>query len=146
MLVSRRTRSCAASRTEWTKSANMLRKPQPDSWWTALFPDRKEALSLESACEKFHVHLYGRRFELVSDHEPLEVYSPRSWPSARIEKWVLQMQRYSFQVVHMQGHKNMAYPLHAWSSRAARAQPQRTTNIYRLLQAMPRCMRWPLER
>ena len=72
----------------------------------------KEALSLVWACEKFHPYIYGGRFSLVTDHKPLEViYGPRSRPSARIERWVLRLQPYNFDVVHVSGHKNIADPL-----------------------------------
>ena len=72
----------------------------------------KEALSLVWACEKFHAYIYGRSFDLVTDHKPLEViYGPRSKPSARIERWVLRLQPYDFKVVHVKGLDNTADPL-----------------------------------
>ena len=52
----------------------------------------REVLALVWACEKFHVYLYGNHFELETDRKPLEViYSSKSQPSARIERWVLQL-------------------------------------------------------
>ena len=56
----------------------------------------KEALALVWACERFHSYIYGVKFDLVTHHKPLEViYSARSKPSARIERWVLRLQRMS---------------------------------------------------
>ena len=69
----------------------------------------KEALALVWACERFHLYLYGIRFELVTDHKPLEViYSRKSKPSARIERWVLRLQPYDFTVIYKPGSGNIA--------------------------------------
>ena len=46
---------------------------------------------------------------MVTDHKPLEViYSPRSKPSARIERWMLRLQPYTYKVKHIRGPKNIA--------------------------------------
>ena len=64
----------------------------------------KEALALVWACDRYHAYIYGMRFDLVTDHRPLEVvYGPRSKPCARIERWVIRLQPYDFQVVYAPG-------------------------------------------
>ena len=69
----------------------------------------KEALALVWACERFHQYIYGLRFELVTDHKPLEIiYSRTSKPSARIERWVLRLQPYDFKVRYTPGTTNIA--------------------------------------
>ena len=72
----------------------------------------KEALALVWACERYHAYIYGMRFDLVTDHKPLEViYGPRSKPCARIERWVIRLQPYDFRVVYAPGQSNVADPL-----------------------------------
>lgn len=73
---------------------------------------RKGFLEVVWSCERFHAYLYGRQFQLWTDHKPLEfIYSARSRPAARIERWVLRLQPYSFTVKYMPGYRNVAHPL-----------------------------------
>lgn len=53
--------------------------------------------------------MYGQKFDLVTDHKALQaIYSPRSKPCARIERWVLRLQPYDFRVIHIPGTHNIA--------------------------------------
>ena len=73
----------------------------------------KEALALVWACERFNLYLYGlQTFDLVADHEALKViFSRGSKPSARIERWVLRLQPYSYKVCCVASRGNIAYAL-----------------------------------
>ena len=57
------------------------------------------------------MYLYGRKFELKTDHKPLEyIFQPKSNkpPPTRIESWQLRLQEYDFKVVYRPGSQNLA--------------------------------------
>jgi len=69
----------------------------------------KEALGIVWACERFHLYVFGKEFELETDHRPLQyIYSRKSKPSARVERWVLRLQAYDFKVIYKPGRTNIA--------------------------------------
>jgi hypothetical protein len=54
--------------------------------------------------------VWGNEFTLITDHKPLEViYGSKSAKvSARIERWILRLQPYTFKVVYKPGATNPA--------------------------------------
>ena len=69
----------------------------------------REALGLVWACERFHMYLISHDFELLTDHRPLPfIFSPKSKPCARVERWMLRMQPYKYTVRYIPGSENIA--------------------------------------
>ena len=92
----------------------------------------KEGLSIVWAVEHFHLFLFGSHFTLVTDHKPLEIIygSPRSKPSARIERWVLRLQPYSFSVKYKPGSENPADYLSRYSESQPIMRQEKLTEEY----------------
>ena len=64
----------------------------------------KEELALVWAYERFKLYVYGRGFELETDHKPLKhIYNTSSKLCAHIEQWFLRLQGYNFRVIYCPG-------------------------------------------
>lgn len=79
------------------------------------------------AVEHFQIFLFGMdSFELITDHKPLEaIFSPKSKPCARIERWVLRLQSFKYKVVYRPGKSNIADSL----SRLCSTKPPQTAEL-----------------
>ena len=68
----------------------------------------KECLAIVYGCEKFHIYLYGRSFEIDSDAKALEYIfnnTNRKIPM-RIERWTWRLLTYDFKIRHVPGIRN----------------------------------------
>ena len=71
----------------------------------------KECLAIKWALEALQYYLLGRTFTLVTDHAPLVWLSQNKDSNARVLRWFLALQPFSFQTVHRPGklHGNADY-------------------------------------
>ncbi|KAK7912921.1 hypothetical protein WMY93_013132 [Mugilogobius chulae] len=65
----------------------------------------KELFAVLFGCKRFHTYIYGRQIVVESDHKPLEsiLKKPISCAPARLQRMLLQLQRYDIQIVHRPG-------------------------------------------
>jgi hypothetical protein len=76
--------------------------------------------------------LYGTEFEIRTDHKPLiTVLGPNSKPpSARIERWLLYLQQFSYKVTHIKGKDNSADALSRLPVGPAQLTDAAATKVY----------------
>ena len=70
----------------------------------------REALAVKWTCDKFHLYVCGREFEIHTDHKALiQVYGGQAKPpNSRLERWLLTLQQYSFKIKYIPGCQNSA--------------------------------------
>ena len=72
----------------------------------------KEALAIIFGVWKYHQYLYGREFELKTDHKPLiYIFSEKkgipTLASGRIQRWALTLGAYRYTIMHQIGKDNV---------------------------------------
>ena len=63
----------------------------------------KEALGVILICRYFHHYLWGNRFVIKTDHQPLTSVFKQKTKSPRMNRWVLEMRDYSFVIEYRKG-------------------------------------------
>ena len=66
----------------------------------------KEALGIVKATRFFHHFLWGTRFKIVTDHQPLTYIFKRRTHSPRMSRYMLEMREYNFDIVYKKGANN----------------------------------------
>ena len=69
----------------------------------------REALGIIWVAEYFRLYLLGTHFEIQTDHKPLvSAYGPKGNPPARVQRFALRLQPYSYTMKHINGTSNIA--------------------------------------
>ena len=66
-----------------------------------------EGLAAVWCIMKCRPYLYGKQFDLITDHSALQWLLTTSSPNGRIGRWMLQLQEYDFQVFYRPGELNI---------------------------------------
>lgn len=69
----------------------------------------KEALAIVWGVERFQYYLLGKTFDIYTDCKALSfLFSKRSKPCSRIERWVLRLQAFDYRIIFISGRNNVA--------------------------------------
>ena len=71
--------------------------------WTVT---ERELYALLMGCQHYRQYLLGKQFELISDHKPLLFLKNIKIPSAKIARWLMQLEEFLFTVIYKEGAKN----------------------------------------
>ena len=71
----------------------------------------KEGLAIIFGVKKFHQYIYGRQFQIITDHKSLlgllhEHKGIPSMAASRIERWAIILSAYNYELIFKSGHKH----------------------------------------
>ena len=59
------------------------------------------------AIEHWHTYLYGRKFVVYTDHQPLAWLLNKKNPHPRLERWLIRLAQYRFEIKYRKGIENV---------------------------------------
>ena len=68
----------------------------------------KECLAIVWAVKKFEYFLFGRNFEIHTDHQPLIYLDAKKTANRRLMRWAMLLQSHRFRLVSIRGSDNVA--------------------------------------
>ncbi len=90
----------------------------------------KEALAVILACCHFHHYLWGTKFTILTDHQPLTSLFKKKTKSARMNPWIMEMREYHYEIKSVQGKYNYVADQLSWPVRIVQRCP--TTHFRRI--------------
>lgn len=66
----------------------------------------KELLAVVWACKHFRAYLFGRKFTLFTDHQPLIYIFNMKDPSSKLVRWRLYLEEFDFEIKYRKGSQN----------------------------------------
>ena len=66
----------------------------------------REALAVVLTCRQFNHYLWGTKFTIVTDHQPLISIFKRKTKSPRMNRWILELREYNFNIQYVKGKFN----------------------------------------
>ena len=67
---------------------------------------KRELLAIIYSVEKFRYYLYGKKFTIITDHNPLVYLNNITLSSERLTRWRLKLAEYDFVIVYRKGKAN----------------------------------------
>ncbi len=67
----------------------------------------RECLAIVWTLNKFQRYLWGKLFQLETDHQPLEYITSSTYKNARIMRWALSLQEFRYVVKSLPGEDNI---------------------------------------
>lgn len=96
-------------------SQGTIGKDQPIAYTSRLLNDaeqnystiERELLAIVYAVNHFRPYLFGRKFQLVTDHKPLVWLNSVKDPTSRLVRWRLKLAEYEYEVIYKAGKTNV---------------------------------------
>ncbi len=86
----------------------------------------REALGIILACKQYHQYLWESRVTIRTDHQPLVSVFRRRTKSPRMNRWILEMRDYRYNLEYRTGQKNVVADHLGRPVRIIRCQLERT--------------------
>lgn len=72
---------------------------------------QKELLAIVWATKYFRPYLFGRKFNIITDHKPLEYLFSVKDPNSRLLRWRIKLEEFDYRIIYRRGKLNNADPL-----------------------------------